>query len=228
VTQANSARRYTIEIILIGVLLLAAALRLVGIGWDRQTHMHPDERFLTMVETSLQFPESIGQYFDTAASPFNPNNVGHTFFVYGTLPIFLVRIIGDWVGQSGYDQIHIVGRAASAIFDTVSVYLIYLIGARLYSRRVGVLAAAFTAFSVLLIQHAHFFVVDSFANTFILAGIYFAVRAMEQGRLLHYLLFGAALGMAVASKISAVPLAGVIALASAVRLLGRGRAPTLD
>ena len=224
-TQANSARRYTIEIILIGVLLMAAALRLVGIGWDRQTHMHPDERFLTMVETSLQIPESVGQYFDTAASPFNPNNVGHTFFVYGTLPIFLVRIIGEWIGQSGYDQIHIVGRAASAIFDTVSVYLIYLIGARLYSRRVGVTAAAFTAFSVLLIQHAHFFVVDSFANTFILAGIYFAVRAMDQGRLLHYLLFGAALGMAVASKISAVPLAGVIVLASAVRLWGAVERP---
>ncbi|GMR09915.1 MAG: hypothetical protein BMS9Abin28_0736 [Anaerolineae bacterium] len=227
-TQIDAAplrRRYTIEIILIGVLLLAAALRLVGIGWDRQTHMHPDERFLTMVETSLQFPDSIGQYFDTATSPFNPNNVGHTFFVYGTLPIFLVRIIGEWISQTGYDQIYIVGRAASAVFDTVSVYLIYLIGARLYSRRVGLLAAAFTATSVLLIQHAHFFVVDTFANTFILIGIYFAVRAMDEGKLLHYVLFGAALGMAVASKISAVPLAGVIILASIVRLWGQGERP---
>ncbi|MFQ5921981.1 MAG: ArnT family glycosyltransferase, partial [Anaerolineales bacterium] len=224
-TTTDSARRYVIEIILIGVLLLAAALRLVGIGWDRQTHMHPDERFLTMVETSLQFPESIGQYFDTATSTFNPNNVGHTFFVYGTLPIFLVRIVGEWISQSGYDQIHIVGRAASALFDTVSVFLIYLIGVRLYSRRVGVLAAAFAATSVLLIQHAHFFVVDSFANTFILAGIYFAVRSMDKGKLPHYVLFGVALGMAVASKISAVPLAGVIVLASIVRLWGQEERP---
>ncbi|MEE9216824.1 MAG: glycosyltransferase family 39 protein, partial [Anaerolineales bacterium] len=240
--SASVWRRYAIEIILVGVLLLAAALRLVGIGWDRQTHMHPDERFLTMVETSIQIPQSIGQYFDTATSTFNPNNVGHTFFVYGTLPIFLVNIAGEaieqlagglgeqagsglfelvgieTIGQIGYDQIHVVGRAASAIFDVTSVFLIYLIGAKLYSRRVGVLAAAFTAFSVLLIQHAHFFVVDSFANTFILAGIYFAVLAMDEGRLLHHVLFGAALGMAVASKISAVPLAGVIVLASIVRL----------
>ena len=63
-------RRYSIEISLVGVLLLAAALRLVGIGWDRQTHMHPDERFLTMVETSVSIPQSIGQYFDTANSPY--------------------------------------------------------------------------------------------------------------------------------------------------------------
>ena len=227
-TTTDSApvwRRYAFEIILVGVLLLAAGLRLVGIGWDQKTHMHPDERFLTMVETSLQFPGSIGQFFDTQTSTFNPNNVGHTFFVYGTLPIFLVRIVGEWISQSGYDQIHIVGRAASALFDVTSVFLIYLIGAKLYSRRVGVLAAAFTAFSVLLIQHAHFFVVDSFANTFILAGIYFAVLAMDQGRLLHYGLFGAALGMAVASKISAVPLAGVIVLASFVRLFGQEDRP---
>ena len=237
-TTADSAsfwRRYAIEIILAGVLILAALLRLVGIGWDRQTHMHPDERFLTMVETSIQIPQSVGQYFDTATSTFNPNNVGHTFFVYGTLPIFLVRIAGETVElvggelveQIGYDQIHIVGRAASAIFDTVSVFLIYLIGARLYSRRVGVLAAAFTAFSVLLIQHAHFFVVDSFANTFILAGIYFAVLAMVHGKPLHYILFGMALGMAAASKISAAPLAGVIVLASIVRLWGQEERPTL-
>jgi 4-amino-4-deoxy-L-arabinose transferase-like glycosyltransferase len=224
-TDNETAKRYTIEIILVVVLVLAAALRLVGIGWDRQTHMHPDERFLTMVETSLQFPGSIGQFFDTETSTFNPNNVGHTFFVYGTLPIFLVRIVGEWISQSGYDQIHIVGRAASAIFDVTSVFLIYLIGAKLYSRRVGVLAAAFTAFSVLLIQHAHFFVVDSFANTFILAGIYFAVLAMDQGRLLDYILFGVALGMAVASKISAAPLAGVIVLASIVRLFGQEERP---
>ncbi|MFQ5942184.1 MAG: DUF2298 domain-containing protein [Anaerolineales bacterium] len=238
---SETARRYAIEIILVGVLLLAASLRLVGLDWDRKTHMHPDERFLTMVETSIQIPQSVGQYFDTATSTFNPNNVGHTFFVYGTLPIFLVNIAGELIeqvgsvliervgieaiGQIGYDQIHIVGRAASAIFDISSVFLIYLIGARLYSRRVGVLAAAFTATSVLLIQHAHFFVVDSFANTFILAGIYFAVRAMDEGKLIHYALFGVALGMAVASKISAAPLAGVIVLASVVRLWGHEEQP---
>lgn len=224
-TASDSTKRYTIEIILIGVLLLAAALRLAGIGWDRNTHMHPDERFLTMVETSIKFPESIGQYFDTATSTLNPNNVGHTFFVYGTLPIFLVRAVGETIQQVGYDQIHIVGRVASALFDTASVFLIYLIGARLYSRRVGLLGAAFAATSVLLIQHAHFFVVDSIANTFILAGIYFAVRAMDEGKRLHYVLFGAALGMAVASKISAAPLAGVLVLASIVRYWGQEARP---
>jgi YYY domain-containing protein len=228
VSAGRNLQARTTELILAGILILAAVTRFVGIGWDQQTHLHPDERFLTTVEASLQIPSSIAEYFDTANSTFNPHNTGHGFFVYGTLPIFLVRLLGEWAGQVdaiakslgefGYGQVHLVGRAASASFDVVSVLLIYLIGARLYSRRIGLLAAAFTTFSALLIQHAHFFVVDSFANTFILAGIYFAVLAMDEGRTRDFVLFGLALGMAAASKISAAPLAGVLILAVVVRL----------
>ena len=48
-------------------------------------HMHPDERFLTMVGTAIDWPASLSEYFDTASSPLSPANRGHEFFVYGTL-----------------------------------------------------------------------------------------------------------------------------------------------
>ena len=35
------------------ILLVAAALRFVGLDWDQGTHLNPDERFLTMVESSM-------------------------------------------------------------------------------------------------------------------------------------------------------------------------------
>lgn len=204
-------------ILLTIVLLAAAILRFSGRDWDSGTHMHPDERFLTMVETGLEFPETLGEYFNTAESKLNPHNLGHPLFVYGTFPIFLVRLLGGWMDGVGYDQIHLLGRSAAAAFDVLSVFLVYLIGRRLYNWRVAILGAAFSAFSVLLIQHSHFFVVDAFANTFILAGLYFAVRAMQEGRVLDYALFGVSLGMSVASKISAAPIAAVIALAALAR-----------
>ena len=215
--QPTSGRRPDLlhEGLLVVILALAAFLRFTGLNWDSYTHLHPDERFLTMVEASLRVPDTLGEYFDTAHSPLNPHNAGHGFFVYGTLPIFLVRQLGEWAGRTGYDEIHLVGRATSAAFDLVSVFLVYLIAARLWRRRVGLVAAALAAFSVLTIQHAHFFVVDPFANTFILAGIYFAVCVQFEGRFWQFLAFGAALGMAVASKLNAVALAGLIVLAAA-------------
>ena len=219
-TPVTNPRVRGSDLLLVGILIAGALLRFSGHNWDSQTHMHPDERFLTGVETKLVLPTSIREYFDTANSRFNPHNNGDTFFVYGTLPIFIVRVLGEWAGETDYSQIHLVGRAASASFDLISVYLVFLIGSRLYSRKVGLLAAAFSAFSVLPIQHAHFFVVDPFANTFILGGIYFAVRALDDDRWLNYGLFGLFLGMASASKFSAGPLAGVIVLSSVIRLWG--------
>ncbi len=208
-----------VGLLLVAILGLAAYLRFTGINWDEFTHLHPDERFLTMVETSIKPPSSVGEYFNTDLSPLNPHNVGHGFFVYGTLPIFLVRFVAEWVGKTGYDEVQLVGRALSGVFDLISILLVYLIGERLYSRRVGVLAALFLSLSVLLIQHAHYFVVDPIANTFILAGLYFAVRVLDTGKLLDYALFGVILGMAVASKISAAPIAGVLVLAAGARFI---------
>ncbi|NIS79475.1 MAG: phospholipid carrier-dependent glycosyltransferase, partial [Anaerolineales bacterium] len=205
-------------LLLVLILGLAVSLRLVGLNWDDSSHIHPDERFLTMVETSLRIPSSLGEYFDTSLSPLNPHNVGHGFFVYGTLPIFLVRIVAEWAGKTGYDEVNLVGRMISTFFDLISIYLVFLIGKRLYRRRVAFLAALFTALSVLLIQHAHFFVVDPAANTFILAGLYFAIKILDEGSWFDYLLFGLMLGMSVASKINAAPLAGLAALAGLVRI----------
>ena len=218
IDPAAILRRMAVHLPLGLILILSAYLRFTGLDWDEGTHLHPDERFLTMVVSALQFPKSIVEYFDSAASPLNPHNAGYNFFVYGTLPIFLVRLLGEWAGRLGYDEIHLVGRAASATFDLLSVFLVYLIGARLYGRRVGLLASALVGFSVFLIQHAHFFVVDPFANTFMLLGIYFAVRIAEEGRMAHYALFGLALGMALASKISAAPLAAMAVVAALIRL----------
>jgi len=214
-------REVVTGLILLAVMALAAYLRYVGVNWDENSHNHPDERFLTMLEGAIRPPESISEYFQTDTSPLNPHNVGYTHFVYGTLPIFLVRYMAEELGKLGYGEVHLLGRTLAATFDLITVFLVYLIGSLLYRRRVGLLAAAFAATSVLLIQQSHFFVVDSYANTFIMGGIYFAVRVLDSGRLREYIFFGLALGMAVASKISAFPLAGVVVIAAGLRVWQR-------
>ena len=229
--QSRRRLGWVYDLLLVVILLAGLVLRFTGVNWDAFTHLHPDERFLTMVEAALTPAHNVAEYFNTTVSPLNPANRGYTFFVYGTLPIFIVRYVGEWLGQTGYDQIHLVGRQLSAIFDLLTVFLIYLIGSRVYRKPVGLLAAAFTAFSVLPIQLAHYLTVDTFTNFFGYLAVYFAVLIFPSGRAvqkpirawdylresLPYVLFGIALGMATASKINAAVLAVLLPLAAGLR-----------
>lgn len=201
------------------ILLVGGALRFTGLNWDQGQHLHPDERFLTMVETALRWPSSLGEYLDEARSPLNPRNVGYTFFVYGTLPTTIVRGVAEALDRTGYDQVHLVGRAVSATFDLASVFVLFLLGRTLYrDTRVALVAAFLLATTVLAIQHAHFFVVDTFANFFIVTALYWLARAQRSGRAWDFAMTGLFFGLAMASKISVFTFALVVTLVGAYRI----------
>ena len=230
------------DLLIIFILLIGAFFRFGGLNWDAGYHLHPDERFLTMVEGVITPVENLSQYFDTSSSSLNPNNWGYTFYVYGTLPIFIVRYVGEWLGKTGYDQIHLVGRVISASFDLGTILLIFLIGKKLYKNaKLGLLAALFSAMAVLQIQLSHYFTVDNVANFFAYAAIYAAVHIMmaeprrngasdeevnttapwktlitKSGHLGAYLLFGLLFGLALASKVSIYALAFLLPLAAII------------
>ena len=227
-------------IILFVILGLGAYLRVVGMNWAGDHHMHPDERFLTMVVSSLETPKSITDYFDTSISPFNPSNRGYTFYVYGTLPLFIVRLVSGIFQQNGYGDVYLVGRYLSAFFDLLTLALVFLISDRLFRKMLlSLLAAAFYAAAVLPIQLSHYFTVDSFANFFTILTIYFAVRIMTsalpwdmqemKGKtsnwfwrhshgIWEYVFFGMAFGMALASKVSTFLVVFLLPLAILVQI----------
>ena len=139
------------------LLVLGAYFRFVGINWGENTFMHPDERFLVWVTADIAPAQNLSEYFDTAQSTLNPNNRGHGFYVYGTLPIFLARyLVNSIFPAPGWEQITLVGRTLSALADLLTVLLIFGVAARLYNRRVALLASAFYALAVLPIQLSHF------------------------------------------------------------------------
>jgi YYY domain-containing protein len=279
-TAARRARLdWLWDVLLIVILLVGVYFRFVGLDWDQEQHLHPDERFLTMVETSIAPVNSLAQYFDTATSTLNPHNRGYGFYVYGTLPLFIVRYAGEWLGKTGYDEIHLVGRQLSSIMDLGTVLMVYLIATRLYrNRRLSLLAAAFASFSVLPIQLSHYFTVDTFTNFFGMLAFYFAMLLLPERKgvgesraaslqpplanlegvaekaedeaeadetpfgeaaahkdpltgwlteewesVIPYILFGAALGMAMACKINAVLLAALLPGAVLVRWISQPR-----
>ncbi|MHB9091561.1 MAG: DUF2298 domain-containing protein, partial [Chloroflexota bacterium] len=203
-------------VVLAAILLIGAGLRLIGIDWDQSQHLHPDERFITMIVAALKWPRDFAEYFDTARNPLSPYNFDFAFFVYGTLPLYIVKWAGNMLNMASYDQVYYVGRALSALADLGSVVMIFLIGRRLYDEKVALAGAALLSFSVLNIQQSHFFTVDTFASFFVVLGFFFAVRASDNGHWWEYALAGASLGAGVACKVTAYLLGIVIVLAALV------------
>ncbi len=53
-------------------MLVAAVLRLTGLDWDGYNHYHPDERYITLVATSIEWPDDWSQAFIPNESTINP------------------------------------------------------------------------------------------------------------------------------------------------------------
>jgi len=191
------------------VLIAAGAvLRLSGLDWDAGHHLHPDERFISMVEERLAFPKSPAEFFDSARSPLNPYNRGHDSFVYGTLPLFATKAVAGILGKSGYGGAYLVGRVLSAFADLASVWLAFLLTRRLSKdRRLALAAAALLAFCPLGLQLSHFWAVDTFLTAFSTAALLGAVRlAQGRSRTMEVVATGLALGFAVSCKVTALAL----------------------
>lgn len=208
---------YKHKLLLFGILFIGLFLRLYGNNWDQGFHLHPDERFLTMVGTALKIPSS-----------FNPAHVGYPFFVYGTFPLLINKLIAQFLYNDTYDLFHLQGRVLSGLADFFVLIIIYklveLIEKKLkLDTSIKYLSTFLYAIAVLPIQLSHFFAVDTFLNFFCWASFYFAVKfayACNANRKAVYgiryiSLSGIFLGLALASKVSALyfaPLVGIFVL----------------
>lgn len=247
------------DLLFLLVLVLAGYLRLTGANWGEGQHQHPDENFLSNVlgnlrahtcadgvtpidacPTDQQRWMNVGDYFDSETSTLNPYNRGQSFFVYGNLPMTIVRVASEMMDGA---DVKLLGRQFSALADLFAIFFLYLIVSRLYDRRVALLASLFSALTVMQIQQSHFFTTDLFINTFAFLATYFAVEIMLwkdkkpdagnspilQFSTLQSLLsnplfllslgFGIAYGMALASKLNIYPLAILLPGAFAIRYL---------
>jgi len=183
------------DLLLLLVLVLAGYLRLTGVNWGEGQHQHPDENFLAGVLGSLQAHKcadesipvetcpaeqkvwmGIGDYFDSKTSTLNPYNHGYSFFVYGNLPMTIVRVAAEATDEL---DVKILGRQFSAFADLFTILILYAIVSRLYNRRVALLASLFSALTVMQIQQSHFFTTDLFVNPFAFLAIYFAVAIVD-------------------------------------------------
>ena len=211
----------TINILLAVILLLALVLRMTGTDWDQGGLYHPDERdFLGRAER-LDFSQLTEPGLLGVESRLNPR-----WFNYGSLPLYVLSgfkslaslfIDQDW----NLFDLRFPGRNLAAIADTITVLFVFLLATRLVGgRRAGLIAALLAAMAVIHIQNAHYTAVDAPMTMFIIATIYFSTRLVQERRQKDALLAGVMLGLAIATKFSAAPVALALGTAHLLLLIG--------
>lgn len=204
--KINTAKIWLIKLFCLACLLLFGIYsRFNNLNWDADNHLHPDERFLTMVTGQLSWPNSWQHYFSTKTSPLNPHNHSYEFFVYGQWPLFMVKAAAQSLGQDTYPGITQVGRWFSAFFELGTLVLVILIGAQLGNSknrfRAGFLSGLSYACFTLPIQMAHYYVADPYL-VFCLVFCFFLL--IQKPTLKIFLAIGVFFGLAISTKISAI------------------------
>ena len=235
--------------LLLLILAIALGLRLYGIGWDQGHGFHPDERSIYMRSDCMfrvlteapdylncirEHPEtepgipSPGTFFDADKSPLNPH-----WFPLGSLLIYLIvgirSVFEPFTDLGSLQSMSYIGRSIMALADVGTVFMVYLLGRRIFSRRVGLLAAALVALAVVHIQISHFYRPEPILAFLLLLSFWLMLQVMEKRRLKDSVLLGLVVGLAFAVKVSILPLLLPLALAFGYRLFttseGRWRMP---
>lgn len=197
------------------ILLVGFILRIYNTGWDQYQLLHPDERFLLMVTRKVELPTSLRTYLDPQQSPLSPYNNGYRFYVYGDFPLLLIKSAAKVFQYHTYTHLALVGRTLAALFDTGTIFLVYLIAKQFLKKEAALLAALFYSLSVLPIQLSHFFTVDPFLNFFLTLSFLVLIRVskVENLRPIHFGFLGLTYGLSLACKASAVIFAPLIGVA---------------
>lgn len=184
-------------LILALLTVFGGLLRFYNLNWDQGHYFHPDERNINAAVSRIHF-------FD---------DLDPEFFAYGSLPIYVYRVAGEvvalvsgdptWVAAWG--KINVVGRFFSALVSVLTIPAIYLLTVTWFSSvRAALYAATVATFAASLIQTAHFAITESLLTLLTVLAAYCSYRIYRRPVLASSLVCGLVIGVAVATKMSAL------------------------
>lgn len=182
---------------LIGILIAAAVFRFINLSWDGGHNFHPDEALVVNGAAAIRFFSNL-----------NPG-----FHDYNGLPVYLLRLVAPL--SSSIADMTYLGRILTAALSAATVFIVFLIGKRLWGYSVGILAAALLAPLPLAVQQAHFYTSDTFVTFFLSLLALAVVNWWQVPSRKNLLLCALWVGLAVACKNTAYLLLFMPAMAVA-------------
>lgn len=205
-----------LALVLVGALLL----RLWGIKQGLPFAYNTDEN-------SHFVPKAIGMFGHTL----EPGGVNPYFANPPAFTYLLHLVFAVWFGGRGGvsrayalhpQEVFVVARVMTALLGTISVWLLYLAGARLFDRRVGVLAAALMAVAFLPVFYSHLALNDVPTLAPLTLSLFGTAGVLRRGRPIDYAVAGVGLGLAAATKYTGGVVIAPLIAATAIQYLAPG------
>lgn len=182
---------------LAGVLVGAAALRLWGIRHGLPFSYNVDEE-------GHFVPVAIGFFGHDLNPGYFLNPPGYTELLYG---IYAVWFGGRGAVARAYGEnpaeVFLIARVTAALLGVVSVWLLHMAGARLFDRRVGLLAAALGACAFLPVFYSHLALNDVPAMAPVALALLGTAMVLRGGGMRGALVGGIGAGLAAGTKYTA-------------------------
>ncbi len=223
-TTQGSITRYVLSprALVFALTLLAFSLRAYGFWWGSPYDFHNDEAFVIVHTLKMIAHVKAGQLPDT-----------HTM-IYGVFPFYqlglvggLIRTVVGWiaplVGIHHNIPYMFIGRLISAAYGALGVLALYVLGTRMFDRRTGLWAAAFWAVMPLSVRDSHFATVDVQFAVWLVFTYIVLWNVVERGRRQDYVLAAVMMGLALATRLSALPIFAAFIVALYLREIAKGK-----
>ncbi|HWL66562.1 MAG TPA: glycosyltransferase family 39 protein [Actinomycetota bacterium] len=211
------ARVRPAHLALAAILLVALALRVIGSRHGLPVIYNPDE-YWHYAWVAINF-------FETGYDPgyfFNPPAFSYLLHV-----VFWIALGGGANAQETLsthpETVFFVARLTVAALGTLGVWLVYLTGARLFDRGVGLIAAAILAVGPLPVYQSHLAVNDVPMLVPVALSLFGSAGVLRKGRASDYVIAGIGLGLAAATKYTAGIVLIPLLAAAIVRLRADGK-----
>lgn len=192
--------------LIILVLLLAFILRFWGINYGLPGLFVGDEKSIVSGSMKMISQKNIFPVFspDIFRSLYYPVLIPWILLLFFIPWLGLVYLFGDFSSlsqMSDYfilrpESLFLIGRFINVLFSVASVFLIYKVTYRLFSKRAGLLAAILYAVSWLPIHQAHFIKHWNIGGFFALLVLYFSINILKNPSWRNYILTGVFIGLA--------------------------------
>lgn len=204
VARKSTRKIRTGPVLLCLILLVAALLRIDGVGFGLPALNDPDEPLF--MSTALEM---------LSGPTLNPQWFGHPATVTFYSLMVLIALVGglgvltgrfadfDGFAAAVYADpgiLFLPARLLMVVFGVACVWMTWRLGKRLGGERVGLIAAAILAVNAVHIEYSQIIRTDMQASLFMLLCVQAALAIAQDGRRRDYLLAGFFVGLACATK----------------------------